>query len=67
MLRITSNFESLAARYMSATAMISGSHWRQSVVQSESLTNVQDIWTIFCSFCESPLFCRHFAYLIRLL
>ena len=52
---------------MSATATISGSHWRQSVVQSESLTKVHDICTIFCSFAESPLFCRHFAYLIRLL
>ena len=36
---------------------------RERVVQSESLTNVQLIWTIFCSFCLSPL--RHLAYLMR--
>ncbi len=60
---LTSNFDSLAARYMRAMAMISGSHCRQSVVHRLSLTKVQDICTIFCSFSLSPL--RHLAYFMR--
>ena len=52
---LTSNLDSFAARYMTAMAIISGSHCRHRVVHRLSFTNVHDIWTILCSLASSPL------------
>lgn len=61
---ITSYLDILHARYIIATAITSGSHWRQSVVSSESLMKFHAFCTT-CSFGVVPLLLRLLAYSIR--
>lgn len=59
----TSNLLSFPAKYISAIAIISGSHCRHNVVHMLSLTKVQAICTILGNFFLSPF--RPLAYLRR--